>query len=300
MPVERVQPGMNETYSIPGWRVDRVERSGSTQTVLVVRTERRGAQCPSCKQHSDAPHSTYVRRPADLPSAGREVQLELHVRRFSCRNARCERRTFAERLPRFLAPSARRTRRLARAQCAVGMTAGAETGARLLKPLAMPTSPDTLLRLMHHTPLPAQTPPQVVGVDDWASCKGRTYGSILVDLKQHRVVDLLPDWSAPTLTAWLRRHPSVEVITRDRSSEYARPAAEGAPQAQQVADRWHLLLNGRQMVERWLTGTHARLRALPEVPSTDASPVRRHASFPRTHSEASAREEKPGTARRCV
>ena len=290
-PVGRVQLGMKESYSIPGCRVERVVRSGSTQTVLVVCTERQGAQCPSCKQHSDAPHSTYVRRPTDLPSAGRAVQLELHVRRFSCRNAKCERRTFAERLPHLLGPSARRTRRLARAQCAVGMTAGAETGARLLKPLAMPTSPDTLLRLMHHTPLPAQTSPQVVGVDDWASRKGRTYGSILVDLKQHRVVDLLPDRSAPTLSAWLRRHPSVEVITRDRSSEYARAAAEGAPQAQQVADRWHLLLNGRQMVERWLTGAHARLRALPEVPSADTAPVRRHVSFPRTRSEARAREE---------
>jgi transposase len=151
------------------------------------------------------------------------------VRRFSCRNAKCERSTCAERLPYLLAPSARRTRRLARAQCAVGMTAGAESGARLLKPLAMPTSPDTLLRLMHHAPLPAQTSPQVVGVDDWASRKGRTYGSILVGLKAHRVVDLLPDRSAPTLSAWLRRHPSVEVITRDRSSEYARAAAEGLP-----------------------------------------------------------------------
>lgn len=139
-----------------------MEGDGSTQTILVMRTERRGAQCPSCKQHSDAPHSTYVLRPADLPSAGRAVQLEPHVRRFSCHNARCKRRTFAGHLPRLLAPSARRTRRLARAQCAVSMTAGAKTGARLLNPLAMPTTPDTLLRLMHHTPLPVQTPPQRV------------------------------------------------------------------------------------------------------------------------------------------
>jgi transposase len=140
----------------------------------------------------------------------------------------------------------------------------------------------------------------VVGVDDWASRKGRTYGSILVDLKEHCVVDLLPDRSAPTLAAWLRRHPGVEVIARDRSSEYARAAAQGAPHAQQVADCWHLLLNGRQMVERWLTGAHARLRALPEVPSTGNAPVRRHASFPRTRSEVRAGEESRARSSRTV
>ncbi len=171
------------------------------------------------------------------------------------------------------------------------MTAGAEAEARLLKPLAMPASPDTLLRLMHRAPLPAEKKPQVLGVDDWALRKGRTYGSILVDLEAHRVVDVLPDRSASTVSQWLQRHRGVQVITRDRSSEYARAAQAGAPKAQQVADRWHLLLNGRQMVERWLTGAHARLRTLPCVPKSSAAPRPRRSSFPRTHSEVSAGEE---------
>src|SRR6218665_1478434 len=282
---------MNELYPIPDCRVERVVWGESTRAVLVVRAERRGAPCPSCSEHSDAPHSTYVRRPADLPTAGCPVQLELHVRRFRCHNAKCARRTFSERLPGLLAPSARRTRRLARAQCSVGLTAGAEAGARLLRPLAMPTSPDTLLRLMHRAPLPPPTAPRVLGVNDWAWRKGRTYGSLLVDVEAHRVVDLLPDRSAPTLTSWLRSHPGVEVVTTAPSTEYARAAAEGAPHAQQVADRWHLLLNGRQMVERWLAGAHARLRALPPVAGAHDSAVHRHASFPRTRSESRARED---------
>ncbi|NOJ99068.1 ISL3 family transposase, partial [Corallococcus coralloides] len=275
----------------PGCRLERVTRSSSAGAIVVVRPEGKSARCPSCKVLSDTPHGTYIRRPADLPSAGRAVQLQLHVRRFSCRNRKCTRRTFAEHLPRLLAPRARRTHRLATAQRAVGMTAGAEAGARLLTPLAMPTSPDTLLRLMHSAPLPPQTMPRALGVDDWALRKGRTYGTILVDLEAHRVVDLLPDRSAPTVAAWLRKHRGVELIARDRSTEYARAATLGAPGAQQVADRWHLLLNGRQMVERWLTGTHARLRALPEVASAEVSPVRRHASFPRTRAELRAGEE---------
>ena len=142
----------------------------------------------------------------------------------------------------------------------------------MLARLSMPTGPDTLLRLVRRAPLPAAKTPRVVGVDDWALRKGRTYGSILIDLEAHCVVDLLPDRAAPTLAAWLRRPPRVKVLTRDRSTEYARAAAAGAPKARQVADRWHLLLNARQMVESWLTGVHARLRALPCAPGTQAPP----------------------------
>ena len=266
-------------------------RGNSAGIVLVVRMEGTGARCPSCQTPSNLVHGSYVRRPADLPSAGCAVQLKLRVRRFRCQNPECTRRTFAERPLRLLSPRARRTRRLATAQCAVGMTAGAEAGARLLKPLAMSTSPDTLLRLMRRALRPSLRDPRVVGIDDWALRKGRTYGSILVNLEQHCVIDLLPDRSAPTVLKWLRRHPGVAIIARDRSTEYARAAVLGAPDAQQVADRWLLLLTGRQMIERWMVGAHPRLRALPGVSRGNASSARRHTSFSRTHAEARAREE---------
>ncbi|RKH68110.1 ISL3 family transposase [Corallococcus aberystwythensis] len=282
---------METLYSLPGCRVERVTHGCSAEVVLVGRIEGTGARCPACQMPSSSVHGSYVRRPADLPCAGHAVQLELRVRRFCCRNPECSRRTFAERPVRLLSSRARRTRRLAAAQCSVGVTTGAEAGARLLKPLAMPTSPDTLLRLIRRAPLPLPSPARVLGIDDWALRKGRTYGSILVDLEVHRVRDVLPDRSTPTVSAWLRRHPGVEVIARDRSTEYARAVALGAPDAQQVADRWHLLLNGRQTIERWLTGAHPRLRALPAVSKEDAPPARRHASFPRAHTEVRAREE---------
>jgi hypothetical protein len=225
-----------------------------------------------------------------LPSLGREIHLSVQVRRFYCRNGACSRRTFAEQLSGLLAPYARRTRRLGRAQGRVGVALGGEAGARLLPHLAMPASAATVLRLVRRLPLPARRAVRVLGVDDWARKKGRTYGTILVDLERRRAIDLLPDRTSATLAAWLRRRTSVRIITRDRSTEYSLGAATGAPAATQVADRWHLLVNGRQMVERWLAGAHARLRRLPVIAGEAPSSARRTRAYPRSPAEAAARE----------
>jgi transposase len=178
----------------------------------------------------------------------------------------------------LLKPRARRTGRLAKAQGRIGIMLGGRAGARLARTLAMPVSADKVLRLVRKLPLPRHEAPHVVGIDDWAIRKGRTYGTILVDLERRRVLDLLPDRSAQTLSAWLREQPQITVITRDRATEYARGATAGAGQATQVTDRWHLLLNLRQMVERWLAGAHARLRRLPPVPGERSA--RRTRAFP--------------------
>ena len=231
---------------------------------------------------SRAVHSRYRRHPADLPSLGRAVRVSLRVRRFYCRNVACPRQTFAERVPQLVAPFARRTRRLAEAQGRTGAALGGEAGARLLSRLSMPASADTVLRLLNRLPLPLPTSPRVVGVDDWAKRKGRSYGTIVVDLERHRVVDMLPDRSATTLAGWLQQRPGIEVVARDRSTEYASGIAIGAPRAVQVADRWHLLANLRQAVERWLASAHGRLRRLPALPDEGgALPARRTGPFPR-------------------
>lgn len=195
-------------------------------------------------------NGAYQRHPAHLPCFGREVPLDLRVRRFRCLNEVCPRRTFAAPLRGLVARHARSTRQLVEAQGGIGVAAGGEGGSRLLGRLGMPTSAETVRRRVHHLPLPRREPPRRLGVNDWAILKGRTYGTILVDLDAGRPVDLLPDRRADTLAAWLRAHPGVEVVTRDRSTEYSRGIIEGAPEATQVTDRWHLLLNTRQMLER--------------------------------------------------
>ncbi|MBV9511508.1 MAG: ISL3 family transposase [Caulobacteraceae bacterium] len=286
---------MNELCPMPGCRVERITREGSDLLCVAARGTRPGGRCPDCGDASRTVHSRYRRRVADLPSLGRQVRVGLQVRRFYCRNPACARRTFAERLPELVAPRARRTLRLAGAQARLGAALGGEVGARVLPRLAMPVSADTVLRLVRGLPMPEPEPPRAVVVDDWAMRKGRTYGTIVVDLDRRRVVDLLPDRTAETLADWLRQRPGVQVIARDRSTEYARGVAMGAPDAVQVCDRWHLLANVRQAVERWLHTTHARLRRLPGPPAgagTTLDPPRRDQAFRRNGPERAARAER--------
>ena len=233
-----------EALEVPGCRVTVADDVGGGLALSVERL-RRGGRCPGCGRPSRAGHGRYRRHPVDLPSLGRPVRLDLEVRRLRCINAACPRRTFAERVPSLVAPRARRTRRLAEAQSRIGFATSAAAGARLARALEMPASASTVLRLLHAAPVCRAGAPRAIGVDDWAWRKGRSYGTLVVDLERRRPLDLLPDRSGSTLVAWLRRRPKITVVARDRSTEYARAVTAGAPAALQVADRWHLLLNMR-------------------------------------------------------
>ena len=230
--------------------------------VLTVTSTQAEARCPVCGQPSAHIHSSYVRHPSDLALAGHRVQLHLNVRRFFSANPTCERRTFAERLPNVMKPFARRTHRLAETLCALGLALGGKAGARRAEQLATPVSRDTLLRLVRQSDLPSTATPTILGIDDWAWKKGQSYGTILVDLEHRRVIDLLPERSADSVAAWLQQHPGVKIISRDRGGIYADGARRGAPEAQQVADRFHLLKNLREALEPLLNREHAHLPKL--------------------------------------
>src|SRR6266536_1585591 len=207
------------------------------------------ARCPTCASEATHIHSHYQRTVADLPWASLPVQLHLHVRRFMCANAVCPRVTFAEPLPEVVAPFARRSTRLADEQRQLGLDVGGEAGKRIAQRQGMPASPDTLLRLARRAPLPERPTPHALGVDEWAYRKGQVYKTILVDLDTHRPVDLLPEYTAAAFATWLEDHPGVEIIARDRAGRLAEGAAQGAPDAVQVADRFHLMKNLREALE---------------------------------------------------
>ena len=278
---------------LSGVRVDRLWREG-TAIHLTVRATRRFARCPLCQRRSKRVHSHYERTLADLPCGGDRITLHLRVRRFVCRVRWCKRKIFAERLPDLVAPFARRTTRLTDHLVRAAFDLGGEPGARHLVAESAPVSARTLLRLIRATPLPSAGPVWALGVDDWARRKGRSYGTILVDLDVQRVIDLLPDRTAETLATWLRGHPEVEIVTRDRAEAYAEGIRQGAPQALQVADRFHLCKNITDALERYLTRQHVALRRAAHTGES----VARSTGIPEDIAPCSSREQPERRAHR--
>jgi transposase len=229
---------------------------------LTARSLQASAACPLCQTPTSRLHSRYRRVLWDLPWGPLPVRLILKVRRFRCARRACPRRIFTERLPEVAAPYAHATTRFRQALREVGYALGGKPGAGLAGRLRLGASPSTVLRLVRATPALPPAVPRVVGVDDFAKRRGHSYGTIVVDLERRRPLALLHDRTAPTLAAWLKRHPTIEVVCSDRSTEYARGIAEGAPNAVAVADRWHLLKNLREAVERVVDGHAHALREI--------------------------------------
>ncbi len=234
------------------------------------------ANCPLCATPTTRVHSHYHRQPTDLPWGSLMLRLILRVRRFRCPVPACPRRIFTERLPHLLRPYARRTTRTQEVVRAIALAVGGEAGARLLARLRLIMSAATVRRLIRRAHLPVLTPPRVIGVDDFALRRRQRYGTVIADLEEHTIIELLPDRSAATLAAWLRQQPQIEIVSRDRSPEYTRDISDGAPQATQVVDRWHLLRNLHEVGERFLDTQRTQWQdiTLPEV-ADRVPPVRR-------------------------
>jgi transposase len=233
--------------SLQSWSLDQAE----PQIILHLSSTQAIAHCPLCNSPSSRVHSHYERTLKDLSIAQFHLRILLSVCKFFCLNATCPRRIFTERLAQVVVPWARRTTRLTQHLIAIGLALGGAAAACLSQQIGYGYSRNTFLRLIASIPLPTFPTPKIVGVDDFAFRKGHHYGTILVDLERNQPIALLADRTAETLEAWLKAHPGVEILSRDRSKAYKSGMDNGAPDAIQVADRFHLLQNLEETLERF-------------------------------------------------
>src|SRR5712692_1373831 len=275
------------------WVIEQV--SVANEVTITVRAASPTAPCPCCGTVSKRIQSRYTRTLRDLPASGRPVHLMVRVRRFFCQERTCIRKIFAERFPSLTLPRVKFTRRLQESLQELGFALGGEAGASLGKQLSIPGSPDTILRLVKGADLPAASSPRVVGIDDWSWKRRLRYGTLLCDLESGKPIDVLADREVETVSAWFERHPGVEIVSRDRSSEYAAAIRKGAPQALQVADLWHIGKNLAESVSALLARCRAEIRralqvqAMPELEETESTPEQEWHP-PRSRSVVLARE----------
>jgi len=235
------------------------------------------ARCPQCGTAGSRVHSRYQRTVADLAFGGRSLTLKLLVRKWICPEALCSQHIFAERFPALVQHYARMTDRLIKALQSTGVLTNGADAAQIASSFGMATTAKTIIRRVLQLSLPSEGSVHKVGIDEWAWKKGHHYGTILVDLEKRRVVQLLADRSVETSTAWLRTHPEIDLVSRDRGQIFREAATQGAPQAKQVVDRYHLQKNFADALEKFFRKQERVLKKAAEGSTGKARPAKRAA-----------------------
>lgn len=225
-----------------------------------VESKQKCSRCPGCRVKSVRIHSYYLRRIRDLPILGNETWITLRARKFYCTNDSCLRKVFAERFDEHFESNKTMTCRLRDKLLKVALLMGGNGGERICRITQMPVSSSTLIRAIHNQPPADIEAPKVLGIDDWSYKKRLRYGTVIVDMERRKIIDLLPDREAATVENWLKSHPGVEIVSRDRFINYANGIRQASTGIIQVADRWHLLKNMGDAIEKMLVRNQHRLK----------------------------------------
>ncbi|GHO47545.1 ISL3 family transposase [Ktedonospora formicarum] len=272
-----------------------IEMVDGVLTIMAVSIQAHPA-CPLCGEPATRVHSYYTRKVADLPCSGRQVRLFIHVRKCFCDAPDCTRKIFVERLTPFVNTFARVTQRLYQIVQIIGLATGGRLGVRVTDRLEIQTSRHTILRRIMALPTEPVGAVSQIGIDDFAFRRGRKFGTIIVDLRTHKVLDVLPDRTADTSAAWLATHPEIEVVSRDRGGDYAAAARKAFPEATQTADRFHVLKNLGKALEGVLSrhlAAHRRGQAEKSraTPLETTQPVKPLKSSPKAAALSQAKRE---------
>ncbi|WPV66544.1 ISL3 family transposase [Chitinophaga sp. LS1] len=238
---------------------------------IFMRSRKRSQSCPLCNALSTRLHSYYHRSFRDLPVFDNKVLIKLKCRKFYCENEACARKIFVEPLKNAFSRYSRVTNRLSKKLLNIALLVGGNMGARLSNTLNIATSSSTFIRLIHKQKMPQNLETNAVGIDDWAYKKGQNYGTAIIDLNSRKIIDLLPDRESKTVEDWFKQRPYIKIVTRDRFARYAKGVSNGAPQADQIADRWHLIKNMGDALIKLLERTRQSMKPQLLIKAMDAN-----------------------------
>ncbi len=252
--------GIGRSLAAIGKRVVHLDCSDDSIRVEACSTVR-VAPCPVCHSWSNRIHGSYIRHLAERPSIEQQVVLSVEIHRFKCPNLECQRRTFCEDIHALAGRHQQRTHTHARALRALGYALGGNAAARLGAELGIRSSAATVLRELRRVGAKERkTPPRIIGIDDWAIARGHHYGTIVVDLERREPIEVFAGRDGVAVADWMRANPTIQIVARDRASAYSEAVELVLPEAVQVADRWHLLTNLRDNVEKLLHRLGPQLR----------------------------------------
>src|SRR5665647_1716536 len=251
---------INHLIGLPKFSINKIEHNNNNLKIFASFKSRR-SQCPVCGSFSISVHDSYTRKLADLSVFQNSTTILLQTRKFKCKEPTCHRKVFSEQTPYTLRYS-RRTVRVSNILKTLSIELTGKLGSLLSNQLLFPVSTSTVTRIALKQQLPVIIQPMVLGVDDWAFRKGVNYGTVLIDMVTSRPIELLKSREGADLKEWLTKYPDIKIVTRDRASSYSSAINEVCPDAIQVADRFHLLMNLSDALDKYFKSVQAGIRLL--------------------------------------